>query len=194
VQMIYCRRGWVRVVYEDQGAPFVMRAGDCVLQPPLIRHRVLECSPGLEVIELSSPAEHETLADHDMELPTAVHRERDFGGQHFIHHVAAGSRWLPHRRAAFLSRDLGIAAATGGAARADVLRPIGDASPASRGRERHAGELLFLFVLAGAVTVDCDGKEVRLADSDAATIPPDLDHALFEPSDDLELLEIAVPA
>ena len=32
-QMIYCRRGWVRVVYEDQGPPFVMEPGDCVLQP-----------------------------------------------------------------------------------------------------------------------------------------------------------------
>jgi catechol 2,3-dioxygenase-like lactoylglutathione lyase family enzyme len=29
-QMIYCHRGWVRVVYEDQGPSFVMRAGDCV--------------------------------------------------------------------------------------------------------------------------------------------------------------------
>ena len=33
-QMIYCCRGWVRVVYEDQGAPFVLEPGDCVLQPP----------------------------------------------------------------------------------------------------------------------------------------------------------------
>ena len=32
-QVIYCRRGWVRVVYEDQGPPFVLEAGDCVLQP-----------------------------------------------------------------------------------------------------------------------------------------------------------------
>jgi quercetin dioxygenase-like cupin family protein len=40
--MIYCHRGWVRVVYEDQGEPFVMHPGDCVLQPPGIRHRVLE--------------------------------------------------------------------------------------------------------------------------------------------------------
>jgi quercetin dioxygenase-like cupin family protein len=38
-QMIYCYRGWVRVVYEDQGPPFVLQAGDCVLQPPRIRHR-----------------------------------------------------------------------------------------------------------------------------------------------------------
>ena len=51
-QVIYCYRGWVKVVYEDQGPPFVMHAGDCVLQPPGIRHRVLECSAGLEVIEV----------------------------------------------------------------------------------------------------------------------------------------------
>jgi quercetin dioxygenase-like cupin family protein len=42
LQLIYVRSGWVRVVYEDQGEPFVMRAGDLVLQPPQIRHRVLE--------------------------------------------------------------------------------------------------------------------------------------------------------
>lgn len=71
-QMIYCYKGWVRVVYEDQGPPLVMRAGDCVLQPPRIRHRVLESSPGLEVIEIGCPAEHETFADHDLQLPTPV--------------------------------------------------------------------------------------------------------------------------
>src|SRR6185503_1504966 len=26
-QMIYCKRGWIRVVYEDQGPPFVLNAG-----------------------------------------------------------------------------------------------------------------------------------------------------------------------
>ena len=53
--MIAVRRGWVRVVYEDQGEPFVMEAGDLVLQPPGIRHRVLESSPGLEVVEITLP-------------------------------------------------------------------------------------------------------------------------------------------
>ena len=41
-QLIYCLEGWASVVYEDQGPPFTLRAGDCVLQPPEIRHRVLE--------------------------------------------------------------------------------------------------------------------------------------------------------
>ncbi len=49
-QVLAVQRGWVRVAYEDQGEPIVMRAGDVVLQPPEIRHRVLESSPGLSVI------------------------------------------------------------------------------------------------------------------------------------------------
>src|SRR5207344_1447138 len=94
VQLICVRRGWVRVVYEDQGEPFVMFAGDMVLQPPGIRHRVLESSPGLEVVEISCPALHETFADHEMDLPNGrSDPARSHGGQRFVHHVAAASPW-----------------------------------------------------------------------------------------------------
>ena len=85
-QMIYCLKGRIKVVYEDQGDPFWLEPGDCVVQPPEIRHRVLECIAGSEVVEVSMPAEHETWADHDLSLPTAAIRpERIFGGQPFIH-------------------------------------------------------------------------------------------------------------
>ena len=40
-QMIYCLKGRIEVVYEDQGPPFWLEAGDCVVQPPEIRHCVL---------------------------------------------------------------------------------------------------------------------------------------------------------
>ncbi|HEY8092923.1 MAG TPA: AraC family ligand binding domain-containing protein, partial [Acidimicrobiales bacterium] len=93
-QLIYCHRGWVRVVYEDQGEPFVLAEGDCVLQPPEIRHRVLEASPGLEVVEISCPADHVTFVEHELSLPTgAVRPDRDFGGQRFVHHEAAAAAW-----------------------------------------------------------------------------------------------------
>lgn len=88
-QVIYCRAGWVRVVYEDQGEPLVMRAGDVVVQPPTIRHRVLECSPGLEVIELSCPAVHATYADHALALPSE-RRDRAWGEQRFHCGALAG--------------------------------------------------------------------------------------------------------
>ena len=47
-QLIVVMSGWVELVYEGQGAPFVLRAGQAVTQPPTIRHRVLRCSDGLE--------------------------------------------------------------------------------------------------------------------------------------------------
>jgi hypothetical protein len=88
-QMIRCIKGRIRVVYEDQGAPFWLEPGDWVIQPPEIRHRVLECEAGSEVIEISMPAEHETWVDHDMTLPTSEYRpDRNFGGQRFVRHIA----------------------------------------------------------------------------------------------------------
>ncbi|MBI4885199.1 MAG: cupin, partial [Actinobacteria bacterium] len=62
-QMIYCHRGWVRVAYQDQGEPMLMHEGDCFLQPSTIRHRVLEASDRMQVIEIGCPAEHETWGD-----------------------------------------------------------------------------------------------------------------------------------
>ncbi len=93
-QMIFCAKGWVRLVYEDQGEPFVLEAGDCVLQPPRIRHRVLECSADLEVVEIGCPAEHETIVEHTIELPTAELRpDREFTGQRFTRHRASQAVW-----------------------------------------------------------------------------------------------------
>ena len=93
-QLIYCYRGWVDLVYEDQGPPFRLEAGDCLIQPPQIRHRVLESSAGLEVIEIAVPAEHLTALDHALELPTGRMRpHRDFGGQRFCRHLARDAVW-----------------------------------------------------------------------------------------------------
>ena len=188
-QMIFCRRGWARLVYEDQGPPFVMRAGDCVLQPPRIRHRVLESSPGFEVVEIGGPALHETLADHDMILPTGRFLpEREFGGQLFLHHVAAGAPWVPH--GGFERRDTGMAVATGGIAGAYVLRPAGSdrlALPA------HEGELLFGFVLEGSAVLERQGDH-PLGDGDAFVIPAGEAWGIRDASKDLELLQVVVPA
>lgn len=84
-QMIYCLKGRIQVVYEDQGPPFWLEAGDCVVQPPEIRHRVLFAEGNAEVLELTMPAEHETWVDHDMVLPNrSVDKARVFNGQIFV--------------------------------------------------------------------------------------------------------------
>ena len=192
-QMIYCYKGWVRVVYEDQGPPFVMQAGDCVLQPPRIRHRVLESSPGLEVIEIGCPANHETFADPDLALPTSPLRpDRDFSGQRFVRHVAAEATWQPFRLEGFECRDIGIAAATNGLAGVRVARLRG--APPKK-RYRHDADFLFTFVLSGSLTLDVDGRGARPAtDGTAFVLPPGNLYAFSDCSSDLELLEVALPA
>ena len=120
-QMIYCLRGRIRVVYQDQGKPFWLESGDCVLQPPEIRHRVLESEAGSEVFELSSPAEHETWLDHEMSLPTKkIDSARNFRGQTFLRHIAKEASWQIEAPVEY--RNLGISAATRGLVDARVIR------------------------------------------------------------------------
>lgn len=189
-QVIYCHRGWVRVAYEDQGPPFTLHAGDCVLQPPRIRHRVLEASAGAEVIELTSPAHHETRIDHELRLPTPTERrDRLYGGQRFVRHEAASARWEPGRRAGFEARDTGIGEATSGLAEVQVLRARGPERPTAW---RHDGELLFQFVLRGRATLECEGREERLAEGDACAVPAGVEHAWADCDDGVELLEIVL--
>jgi quercetin dioxygenase-like cupin family protein len=193
-QMIFCYRGWVRLVYEDQGEPFVLRAGDCVLQPPRIRHRVLESSEGLEVVEITCPAHHETFADAEMTLPTGADiPERDYGGQRFVLHLADDASWT-ETTDGFLRRRFGFTEATDGLAEASVLCSAAGANETSAQRT-HDGEFLFLFVLDGEVTLRRDSEpDERLRPGDSFTMPAHESFALVDRSDDLELLEVGLPA
>jgi quercetin dioxygenase-like cupin family protein len=188
VQLICVRKGWVRVVYEDQGPPFVMAAGDMVLQPPEIRHRVLESSPGLEVVEITCPALHETFADHDLALPNSrSDPDRLFRGQRFLHHVTANSPWMAwHGAEAQLT---GVRDASGGLVDARTLRPGGPdvAVPP------HDGELVFGFVLEGSVRLEY-GAVHALGPADAFVIPPGEAWRMTAPSDDFRLLHVTSSA
>ena len=185
LQLIFVRKGWVRVVYQDQGEPFVMAPGDLVLQPPGIRHRVLESSAGLEVIEIGCPALHETLADHDMVLPNAsIDADRDFGGQRFLRHVAAEASWSSFYGGR--ARETGLRSATGGLADARVIEP-GEAGRMTI--PAHDGELIFGFVIHGSAELDAGGRE-PLGAGDAFAVPPGGPWSLDELSSDFQLLHV----
>jgi quercetin dioxygenase-like cupin family protein len=192
-QMIYCKTGWAKLVYEDQGEPFIFNAGDCVLQPPEIRHRVLEASEGLEVIEIGCPAVHETFADHNLPLPTPhLLPQREFNGQYFVRHVAATAKWVPWRLGGYETRDTGIGAATGGLAGVRVVRPVTGTAPL-RVKDRHDGEFLFFFVLQGELALS--GKDLgdhQLRAGDSCVIPAGADYAL-QATPGTEMLEVSLP-
>ena len=191
-QMIYCKSGWVRVVYEDQGEPFVMHAGDCVLQPPEIRHRVLESSDNLEVIEIGAPAEHETFAEHQITLPTAqLKPDRDFSGQRFVRHVAEKTPWLPWRYSGFEARNTGIDTATSGYASAMTVRAKKSAVITE---SKHQHQLLFMFILSGSATLEAgsDHETKQLQIGTSVTLPSTLNFKFEATADDTQFLLVEV--
>ena len=180
-QIIYCLKGSARLVYEDQGEPFEFRAGDCVLQPPKIRHRVLECSDGFEVFEVGSPAENPTFAEHSFDLPTGIMApDRWFGSQQFLHHRSAGAETVS--RDGFKIRRTGICRASAGAGDVYVVSSFngGVFDPGYK-----VECMKILFVATGTVRTSgsaFDTGEAFIADDDGP----------FEVGDNTELIVVEV--
>lgn len=192
-QLIYCYKGWVDVLYEDQGNEMMrLSAGDCVIQPPEIRHRVCHASAEIEVIEIGVPAEHITTIDHNMTLPNGQgDRAREWQGQRFVHHVKDRATWQPFRIPGFAARDTGIAAGTKGVANIQIARFEGPQPPATL----HDTDIHFTFVLEGTMTLRAKGQPDKdLSAGDAFVIPPGLAAQYTDCSDDLEILEATLPA
>lgn len=190
-QLIYCYRGWVDVVYEDQGPSIRLTAGDCFIQPPEIRHRVLQASEGIEVIEIGVPAEHITEIDHEMVLPTPHFRpDREWHGQKFVFNEAAKAQWRPSRLMGFEARDTTIAANTQAVAGVQVIRR-GQGDPVW---SKHDADIHFTFVLDGEMTLEAEDKDpYQLSAGDAFVIPPHMFARYTNPSDDIALLEVSLP-
>ncbi len=70
-QMFYVLKGWIKFVYEGEGE-HTFQAGDCVLQPAGIVHNELDCSDDLEVLEIYSPAMHQTVPVETMPSAAAA--------------------------------------------------------------------------------------------------------------------------
>eukprot|EP00042_Codosiga_hollandica_P008989 m.20807 g.20807 ORF g.20807 m.20807 type:complete len:356 (+) comp32280_c0_seq4:189-1256(+) len=187
-QLIYCWHGWVKVVYEDQGPAFIMNAGDCVIQPPQIRHRVLEASSGLDVVELGCPAVHDTVADRSTLLPSeALNPNREYSGQKFVRHIGDAVQWERDEVAGCSRQFTGISSATHGLANAWVLGRV----TASRVEfAPHARQLRFAFVLDGHVALEFAGAEHALEAGDSFTVPAGHSWSLFNISPEFGLLEV----
>lgn len=59
LQMIYVLKGWITTEVEGRPAE-TMRVGSSWLQPPKIKHRVMDYSDDCEVLEIVLPADFET--------------------------------------------------------------------------------------------------------------------------------------
>lgn len=102
--------------------------------------------------------------------------------------------YVPGRRDFFKYRELGVTDATNGRMRAQI-------TSASQGLSRptgwhyHVCEQQFVYMLKGWVDLEFeDGTKVRLKANESLMIPGGMRHNETATSDEMELLEISVPA
>ena len=110
------------------------------------------------------------------------HRDEDF--------KADGLRAYAHYR------DLGIADATHGLARAHVIRLLPPCDPQEVAKlHTHDVEFQMVYVLKGWVKSYLEGVgETLMKQGSAWTQPPRIHHMILDYSDDVELLEVILPA
>ncbi len=110
------------------------------------------------------------------------HREEDF--------KADGLRAYAHYR------DLGVADASHGLAQAHVIRLIGPCNPAEVSKLHfHDVDFQMVYVLKGWVKTYMEGQgETLMQQGSAWTQPPKIKHLILDYSDDVELLEVILPA
>ena len=93
-------------------------------------------------------------------------------------------------------RDLGIVDASGGLARAHVIRLIGPCNPEEVSKLHfHDVDFQMVYVLKGWVKTYMEGTgETTFQVGSSWTQPPKIRHLIMDYSDDVELLEVILPA
>jgi uncharacterized cupin superfamily protein len=93
-------------------------------------------------------------------------------------------------------RDLGISDASHGLAQAHVIRLVGPCNPAEVSKlHYHDVEFQMVYVLKGWVKTYMEGQgETMMKEGSAWTQPPRIKHLILDYSDDVELLEVILPA
>ena len=93
-------------------------------------------------------------------------------------------------------RDLGVAEASQGLARAHVIRLIAPCNPAEVSKLHfHDVDFQMVYVLKGWVKTYMEGQgETLMKEGSSWTQPPRIKHLIMDYSDDVELLEIILPA
>jgi mannose-6-phosphate isomerase-like protein (cupin superfamily) len=134
------------------------------------------------VAPLKARAKAKSVARPKQRIAISHHREEDF--------KADGLRAYAHYR------DLGISAATHGLAQAHVVRLIGPCNPAEVSKlHYHDVEFQMVYVLKGWVKTYMEGQgETLMKEGSAWTQPPRIRHLIMDYSDDVELLEVILPA
>ncbi len=114
---------------------------------------------------------------------------RDFTASH-----AKDARYERGLRSFFEYRDLGIRQATQGRVAAHVIRAAAGQAFSSQ-PHRHDTEFQLVYVLKGWIEFEYEGQgKVRLEAGSCVYQPPGIRHRELGHSDDVEMLEVVLPA
>ncbi len=110
------------------------------------------------------------------------------------HATVGDAKYVPGRRSFFKYRDLGVTDATDGKMRAQVTSATqGLGKPT--GWHYHVCDHQLVYMLKGWVDLEFeDGTKVHLTQGDSLMIPGGMRHNETATADELELLEVSVPA
>ena len=101
---------------------------------------------------------------------------------------------IPGRRAFFTYLDLGVEDASNGAMKAQVMKSTQGLSKPT-GWHYHECDRQFLYMIKGWVDLQFeDGRQIRLNAGDTLTIPGGTRHNEIATSQEMDILEILVPA
>lgn len=110
------------------------------------------------------------------------------------HATAESAPQVPGRRSFFKYRDLGVQEASNGVLRAQTMTAI-EGMTEPTGWHYHACEGQFVYVLKGWVDLEFEtGEALRIDAGESLFIPGGMKHNETATSEDLEILELSVPA
>src|SRR4030081_2266542 len=159
-----------------------------------VRTAAQKKSPGRKPAAKSTSRKTLTVKDRKTEAPAAkLSRPKQ---RIAISHYRDEDFKADGLRAYAKYRDLGIAEASQGLARAHVIRLIGPCNPAEVSKLHfHDVEFQMVYVLKGWVKTYMEGQgETLMKQGSCWTQPPRIKHLIRDYSDDCELLEVILPA
>ena len=114
--------------------------------------------------------------------------------QKFVYDLAKDAKFGAGLRDYFEYRDFGFAEGSKGLVQAHVLRAAKPCPSGGLGRHTHTLQFQMNYILKGWMKFELDGKVHTFHAGDAWMQPPDIKHELLEYSDDLENIEVVMPA
>jgi uncharacterized cupin superfamily protein len=131
--------------------------------------------------------------EETMPSVTATKPKKTTSGQKVAHARASEPVLVKGRRDFFKYRDLGVADASAGALRAQVMSSSQGMSRPT-GWHYHECEGQFIYMIKGWVDLEFeDGKAIRVEEGDSLFIPGYLRHNEIRTSEAMEILEVSSP-